>query len=328
MTTTLPGAITVEEGALRLARGELVSFPTETVYGLGADATNPDAVSAIFSVKQRPPDHPVIVHISKDIDPASYFAEHVPRMAYRLIERFWPGPLTLILRRQPDHAAGAAAGQHSIGLRSPDHPLAQELLLQFKSLAAAGGLAAPSANRFGRTSPTTAAHVRSELGGGVGIIDGGPCRIGIESTILDMSRYESIGPVLLRPGSISERQLAEVLGSLPRSKDAAAPRVSGSHTAHYAPSRPLYLVDAGDLVGLAEDVAVWSFSPPPKGHAATANWKVAPATPEHYAIALYRVIRAFDAGHARALYIERPPKTEDWGAVNDRLGRAASPPPQ
>lgn len=327
MTSLLPGSITIEEAVLRLARGELVAFPTETVYGLGADANNENAVAAIFSAKRRPPDHPVIVHIAKGSDPASHFAEHVPHMAYHLIDRFWPGPLTLILTRQPDHAASAAAGQPTIGLRSPDHPLAQELLQAYRTLVGEGGLAAPSANRFGRTSPTTAAHVRSELGGGVGIIDGGPCRIGIESTILDLTRYESLGAVLLRPGSISERQLAEVLGSLPLTIDKAAPRVSGSHAAHYAPSRPLYLVDARDLVGLAHDVAVWAFMPPPEGHAASANWKVAPPTPEQYAIALYRVIRAFDAGHARALYIERPPRSEDWGAVNDRLSRAASPLP-
>jgi len=325
MLNPLAGSITTEEGALRLARGELVAFPTETVYGLGANATDAQAVAAIFAAKNRPVDHPVIVHLAKGGDPAEYFAQNVPDMAYLLIERFWPGPLTLILERAKEHASAAAAGHPTIGLRSPDHPIAQELLRLFAQQVPAGGLAAPSANRFGRTSPTTAAHVRAELGGGVGIIDGGPCRIGIESTILDLTRYASIGAVLLRPGSISERQLAEVLGSLPLAKDAAAPRVSGSHASHYAPSRPLYLVDAEDLKDLSGDVAVWSFQPPPPGHPATANWKVAPATPEQYAMALYRVVRAFDAGRASALFIERPPQTEDWGAVNDRLGRAATP---
>jgi L-threonylcarbamoyladenylate synthase len=306
-----------------LRAGELVAFPTETVYGLGADARNPDAVAKIFAAKGRPADHPLIVHIP-DAAHLSQWAIDIPAIAYSLATAFWPGPLTLILKRAagvPDLVTG---GQDTIGLRVPNHPVALDLLRHFN-----GGLAAPSANRFGHISPTTAAHVAEELGDRVALIlDGGPCTVGIESTILDLSRGT---PEILRPGAIGIEAIARVLGSAPRvSSGATAPRVSGSLEAHYAPRTPLKLL-AGDALPFAvrhamvanERVAILACMPP----AITDErivWRIAPTDAVGFARELYANLRDLDAAGCAHIVVQRPPGTELWRAVNDRLRRAAA----
>src|SRR5690606_34996818 len=241
----------LDAAARRLAEGRLVAFPTETVYGLGADAENPDAVARIYAAKGRPSNHPVIVHVALEAD-LSYWARSVPPAARALIQAFWPGPLTLILPRAAGIPAAVSGGQDSIGLRCPSHPVAQALLRRFAALKGGnGGVAAPSANKFGQVSPTLASHVRSEfpeLGPeALMVLEGGPSQVGIESTIVDLSRLDKgVGPVLLRPGHISAEELSVVLGVMPSRPDQAAPRVSGSLKAHYAPRTPLTLVTRTD----------------------------------------------------------------------------------
>jgi L-threonylcarbamoyladenylate synthase len=314
----------IERAARLLIAGELVAFPTETVYGLGADASNADAVAKIFALKGRPAHHPVIVHVARGTDPADYFARAVPDIAYRLMERFWPGPLTLILARQDEHASAAAGGQASIGLRCPDHPLAQQLLVQLSALKAHAGLAAPSANRFGHVSPTTAQHVSLEFGPDLAVLDGGPCRVGIESTIVDLSRYERLGAVLLRPGDVSRAALGEVLGQEPTSMDDDAPRASGTLRSHYAPSKPVRLVSTAELDLLDDSIAVWSFRAAPPQRGSHLPWLVAPRDLQGYANAMYAVLRQLDLSDAHSIAIELPPQTPAWEAVNDRLTRAAA----
>ena len=258
-----PDAEPIRAAAALLEEGKLVAFPTETVYGLGADAENPDAVRAIFAAKGRPADHPLIVHVARNAD-LQHWAREVPLRARQLIDAFWPGPLTLILPRAPQVPALVAGGQDSIGLRCPSHPVAQALLAAFKH--GQGGIAGPSANRFGHVSPTTAQHVIDEFGApstpsasGVSsnsplacVLDGGQSEVGIESTIIDLSRLPTHGAVLLRPGRISAAQIAEVLGDMPAMPDRAAPRVSGSLEAHYAPNTPLALVATEQLSELMQ----------------------------------------------------------------------------
>jgi L-threonylcarbamoyladenylate synthase len=313
------GAIASAAGRLRA--GGLVAFPTETVYGLGADAGNDAAVEAIYRIKGRPASHPVIVHVPADTD-LSAWASEVPRVAQALIERYWPGPLTLILHRAAGVGARVSAGQESIGLRSPDHPIAQALLEEFCAGVSKRGIAAPSANRFGRISPTTAGHVREEFGDELMILDGGPCRVGIESTILDLSRYRTLGAVLLRPGGISAMALAELLGAPPRSPDASAPRVAGSLAAHYAPRTTLRLCDAAALRDVPESVAVWAFGDAPTARALP--WRVAPDDAARYAHELYATLRELDASGATEIWVESPPDVPAWTAILDRLSRAQS----
>ncbi|MBX6318381.1 L-threonylcarbamoyladenylate synthase [Pigmentiphaga sp.] len=313
----------IAEAADLLRAGQLVGMPTETVYGLAANASDPDAVARIFSAKGRPNDHPVIVHVAAG-DDLSRWAAHVPGAARRLMDAFWPGPLTLILPRAPGVPDAVTGGQDTVGLRCPSHPVAQALLAAF-----GGGVAAPSANRFGRISPTTARHVADEFGAAVPLVlDGGPCEVGIESTIVDVSGEL---PLLLRPGHISALALSEVLGTavLTRSQmddRRAVPRVSGSLSAHYAPRTPLKLVHADRLPGevaaaraQGRSVGVWSKRDP--GGAAV--WVEAPADPEGYAHALYATLRELDARGLDVLMLEQPPETLEWSAVRDRLGRAA-----
>ena len=248
----------IEQAAARLAAGSLVGMPTETVYGLAADAGNASAVSRIFSAKGRPSDHPLIVHIP----PAeagdwrasvALLAHSVPDFAVALMAAFWPGPLTLILPRRPEVAAVAAGGQDSVGVRCPAHPVAQALL---KAAGRHGviGVAAPSANRFGRVSPTTAAHVAeefAELGDEqLLILDGGACPVGIESTIVDCSRGH---PVLLRPGMLTPAQIEAACGQPLRERDEAAPRASGTLESHYAPRAKVRLM-SGEQIQAALDV--------------------------------------------------------------------------
>ena len=310
-----------------LHAGELVAFPTETVYGLGADASNPAAVAKIFAAKGRPADHPLIVHLAGH-DYLDRWARDVPQAAYDLAEAFWPGPLTLILKRQPHVIDGVTGGQDTVGLRVPGHPLALELLRAFGG-AQGGGLAAPSANRFGRISPTTAAHVRAELGAAVALVlDGGPCQVGIESTILDLSRGE---PTILRPGMAGIAAIAAVLGAEPAiGAGEAAPRVAGSLDAHYAPRTPLVLVP-GDSLAIAmrdaivarEKIAVISCFEQPLQHELIV-WRRAPTEAEPFAHDLYASLRELDGLGCARFVVQRPPQTEAWRAIMDRLKRAAA----
>lgn len=313
----------IDEAARRLADGELVAFPTETVYGLGADAASERAVAAVYRLKGRPADHPLIVHVL-DAAQAAWWA-HWPTRAQRLAEAFWPGPLTLILPRREAAPAFACGGQASIGLRAPSHPVARALLAAF---AARGGhgVAAPSANRFGRVSPTRAGHVIDDLGDDAPLVlDGGPCEVGVESTIVDLTRDR---PVLLRPGGITTAQLEAVLGERVLARDAAAPRASGTLDAHYAPVTPIELVDRGEIdVRIAqlhargERVALWARA----GAGAAADVSLAmPADPELAARSLYDALRALDRSHCRRIVVERVPDDGAWHAVADRLRRAAT----
>ena len=314
----------IERAVALLRRGELVAFPTETVYGLGADAADPAAVAKIFAAKGRPADHPLIVHRPAAAQLARW-AREVPAEAERLAAAFWPGPLTLILKRQPDVPDAVTGGQDTVGLRVPNHPLALELLAAFD-----GGIAAPSANRFGRISPTTAAHVREELGERVPLVlDGGACPVGIESTILDLSRGV---PVLLRPGAIGAADIARVLGCTPdtAAPQAEAPRVSGSLAAHYAPRTPLQLVSSDGLLFAlrnalvaGERVAVLAPTAQAISHDLV-TWKQSPAEPAGFAHDLYASLRALDALGCARILVQQPPAGEAWLAVNDRLRRAAA----
>ncbi len=311
-----------------LRAGELVAFPTETVYGLGADAANAAAVAKIFAAKGRPADHPLIVHLSAAAHLARW-ARDVPAEAEKLAAAFWPGPLTLILKRQGNVPDAVTGGQDTVGLRVPSHPLALELLAAFAG-ANGGGVAAPSANRFGRISPTTAAHVRAELGDRVPLVlDGGACPVGIESTILDLSRDV---PVLLRPGSISLADLARVLGRAPETAapQADVPRVSGSLEAHYAPRTPLQLVSSDgllfalrDALVAGEKVAVLAPTAQAISHDLVA-WKQSPAEPAGFARDLYASLRELDALGCARLLVQQPPAGEAWLAINDRLRRASA----
>ena len=312
-----------------LVAGELVAIPTETVYGLGADAANPAAVGKIFAAKGRPADHPLIVHVAGH-DAVDHWAEQVPDFAWELMEAFWPGPLTLILKKQPWVPDAVTGGQATVGLRVPGHPVALELLRRFAAVRGEhAGIAAPSANRFGRISPTTAAHVAEELGERVPLIlDGGPCPVGIESTIIDCSRGQ---PVVLRPGHISPAHLAAVLGQPPRIETSqGAPRVSGSLEAHYAPSTPLRLVAGERLLDFLNAqrhrggrCAVLSPNQPPQAGMPHA-WRLLPADPVGYAHDLYAALRDMDHAGVDLIVVEALPAGAEWAAVADRLRRAAA----
>ncbi len=312
-------------GAVRLLeQGELVAFPTETVYGLGADAENPAAVAKIYAAKGRPQDHPVIVHLAPDADLA-YWASDIPPEAQQLAAAFWPGPLTMILKRAPGIPADVSGGQDTVGLRCPSHPVAIALLQAFRQ--GRGGVAAPSANKFGNVSPTTARHVFDEFGADgtvAAVLDGGQSQVGIESTIVDLSRLATHGPVLLRPGHISADAIAAVIDLLPAAPDAAAPRASGTLESHYAPHTPVAMQDsatlAATLAGLgARKAALIHYSDLPAAHA---DLRL-PATPDGFAHALYAALRAMDHAGADLILVEAPPQTSAWLGVNDRLRRAA-----
>ena len=325
-----PAAIAA--AADRLRAGGLVVFPTETVYGLGADAGSDAAVAGIFRAKGRPSDHPLIVHVAagaKGTEALSHFAQPLPPFAEKLVRAFWPGPLTLIVTRQPGVGAAAAGGQDTIGLRCPAHAVAQALL---EACAERGvlGLAGPSANRFGRVSPTTAQHVQDEFGDELLIVDGGACAVGIESTIVDCSRG---APVLLRPGAITRDQVEAACGEPLRDKaDLAAPdpRASGTLEAHYAPDAKVRLMDAKalqsalDVLGAqAAHIAVWARSPV-KSRSQRVLQRRMPDDAAAAAQQLFAVLRGFDAEGAKLIWIETPPDTPDWEGVRDRLQRAAA----
>jgi len=309
-----------------LRAGGLVAFPTETVYGLGAAAEQPAAVRRIFEAKGRPADHPVIVHVSgaADIDA---WARDVPEGARRLAQAFWPGPLTLVLKRSARAHDLVTGGQDSVGLRCPSHPWARALLAAFD-----GGIAAPSANRFGRISPTTAGHVRADLGelpqGRVDLIlDGGACPIGIESTIVDFSRG---APRLLRPGSVTRAQLQAALGEPVPDAGADAPRASGRLESHYAPRTPLELVAPTGLPARinalrGQPLAVLAPAAALLDVGADVVLRlIAPASPQAYAQRLYALLHQLDAAGAVRILVARPPRGPDWEAVHDRLRRAQS----
>ena len=306
----------IRAAARLLEAGQVVGMPTETVYGLAADASNPDAVAAIFAAKGRPSNHPVIVHVARDAD-LSRWASEVPYEAKKLIAAFWPGPLTLILKRAAQVPAAVTGGQESVGLRCPAHPVAQALLKEFK--AGQGGLAAPSANRFGRVSPTTAQHVIDEFGAAgegpvAAVLDGGACEVGIESTIVDLTRLDTTGPALLRPGRISTEHIEQVLGVSLALPDKAAPRVSGSLDAHYAPQTPVALIAASALPSMEQGLKA-------KGRRVVILRCVTDA--DAYAQALYAKLRSLDQEGAELILVEQPPQDTGWQGVNDRLRRAA-----
>ena len=308
-----------------LRAGGLVAFPTETVYGLGADASNPEAVKKVFATKGRPHDHPLIVHIAGAAQLGAW-ARDIPAAAHTLAERFWPGPLTLILKRAPGVSDLVTGGQDTVALRVPSHPLAQALLLAF--CVSGRGVVGPSANRFGHVSATTAEHVRQEFGNVVDyVLDGGACEVGIESTIVDLS---GAIPTLLRPGLITATDIEQALGAALAAPGALSPRAPGTLAKHYAPRTPMMLVEA-DLI----DELVRSFARQGKRVAVLARdarppiisnltWVAAPVTATAYAHDLYANLRRLDSAGCHVMIVEEPPSAIEWAAVRDRLSRAAA----
>jgi len=320
----------VAQAAQALAAGELVGIPTETVYGLGARADDDAAVAKIFAAKGRPADHPLIVHVASH-DDAQHFAAEWPPIAKRLTEALWPGPLTVIVPRRAGVATAAAGGQSSIGLRWPGHPVAQSLLRAASALGVRG-VAAPSANRFGRISPTQARHVVEELGDGLLVLDGGPCDGGIESSIVDCTRGH---PVLLRPGVLTRLRLEALAGEALRDRDEAAPRASGTLEAHYAPRAKLRLMPAEMLRTALQVLAEGSAKASPlklavycrtvpRRAAPGAVYRPMPAEPVAAAHELFSVLRELDDQDVHLIWVEEPPATPEWEGVRDRLQRAAA----
>jgi L-threonylcarbamoyladenylate synthase len=315
----------IVRAASLLREGGLVAFPTETVYGLGADARNLDGLRRLYATKRRPGEHPVIVHIAR-AEAMRRWARSVPPAAQALADAFWPGPLTLVLPRADDVSPLITGGQDSVGLRVPAHPVARALLGRFAALGGEG-IAAPSANRFGRISATLAQHVADEFAGDVDLIlDGGACDHGIESTIVDCTGPR---PVLLRPGAIAEARIARVIGAAPDAARPGAPRASGTLALHYAPRTPSRLMERDELharltkldAASATQVAVLAHSLPALS-GFTGHWRAAPNDAIGYARALYASLRELDAVGAREIWIERVDAAPDWVAVADRLRRA------
>lgn len=316
---------TIAAAARLLREGGVVAIPTETVYGLGAVAMNPAAVRRVFAIKGRPANHPLIVHLHS-AEAMSDWAREIPESAWRLAERFWPGPLTLVLPRRPQVPDEVTGGQDSVALRVPAQPVARELI------AGAGALAAPSANRFGRVSPTTAAHVVAEFGDDVDmILDAGPCQVGLESTILGLIDDQ---PALLRPGAVTVAELEAVLGRpvAPPPRNLRAP---GRLASHYAPSTPLELLAAGELherlagaAAAGTRIAVVAHSPDviAAAEAAGAAVTAMPADAAQYGRRLYATLRRLDAAGHELIIVEAPPAGPQWLAVRDRLSRAATVP--
>ena len=320
----------VQAAAVALQQGQLLGLPTETVYGLAADSDNDAAVAQIFAAKGRPANHPLIVHVA-DADAITRYAKEVPVFAQQLIDAFWPGPLTLILPRLPHAAKASTGGQDSVGLRCPSHPVAHTVLKACQQLnPPVWGVSAPSANKFGRVSPTTAAHVATEFGDELLVLDGGACEVGIESTIVDCTRGV---PVLLRPGAITRDDIERACGQRPLSKEeltAHTPRASGTLLAHYAPNAKVRLMDAQqlqaalDMLGAdGKNIAIYHRST--LACASTAmHLRRMPADALTTARELFGTLRDFDALGAQLIWIETPPDTADWEGVRDRLQRAAA----
>lgn len=318
----------VRQAAAHLAAGELVAFATETVYGLGARADDDAAVGAIYSAKGRPAGHPLIVHLA-DAASAAHFAAELSPAARRLMAAFWPGPLTVIVPRRPGVATAAAGGQSSVGLRLPAHPVALALLREAAALGVPG-VAAPSANRFGRVSPTRASHVVDEFGPGLAVLDGGDCDVGIESTIVDCTRAH---PALLRPGQLGRERIEAVLGAPLAAPDAASPRASGTLASHYAPAAPVMLFEPGQApwghpaawqarARQGRGLGVYSRAVPPTE--AACLHRPMPAQAAAVAHELFAVLREFDTAGVAAIWVERPPPGPAWDGVRDRLQRAAA----
>jgi L-threonylcarbamoyladenylate synthase len=305
-----------------LRDGELVIFPTETVYGLGAHAGHPAALRRVFELKGRPLSHPLIVHLDS-VRYLTRWAREVPPAAEQLAASFWPGPMTLVLPRAHNVHPLVTGGQDTIAVRVPSHPMAQQLLTAF-----GGGIAAPSANRYGRLSPTRAEHVREEFGDSVRVIlDGGDSKIGLESTIVACVEG---GVRLLRPGAISLSQLRAVVGEVLTEPSAHAPRVPGSQSAHYAPLTPLSIVPseeieqlASDLSGAGQRVAVLAQRAPLRAHQFV-TWINGGVRPEAYAHDLYAHLRALDRSACARILVQAVPGDERWDAIRDRLSRAAA----
>lgn len=323
-------AAQVARAAQVLAAGGLCAFPTETVYGLGANAADDAAVRRIYEAKGRPSGHPLIVHLAS-AEQAPHFAASVPASAQRLMERLWPGPLTLVVPRRPGVAQAAAGGQGSIALRVPAHPMALALLRACASVTpSVPGLAAPSANRFGRVSPTTAAHVREELGDALLVLDGGPCEVGIESAVVDCTRDDL---ALLRPGMLGRNAIEEAAGArLAAPEDVAGPvpRAPGTLEAHYAPEAKVRLMDARslqvalDVLGAdAAHIAIYARSPLRVRSARVVQRRM-PDDAQAAAQQLFAALRAFDAQGVRLIWVEAPPPDAPWDGVRDRLQRAAA----
>ncbi|BEI43345.1 MULTISPECIES: L-threonylcarbamoyladenylate synthase [unclassified Polynucleobacter] len=344
---TKPNSSLIDCALDAIRTGKLVAIPTETVYGLGADASNRDAIQKIYQLKRRPTDHPLIVHVqappsgSKDLEQEwltilSPWTRHIPESALILIKHFWPGPLTLVFEKSKSVLDSVTGGQATVAIRSPAHPLTQELLQRF-----GGGIAAPSANRYGRISPTSAADVEAEFPNNPDllILDGGPCEHGIESTILDVSGEGP--PKLLRPGSISPSMIKASTGIdvVSRGNAVNQPRVSGTHLAHYAPHTALYLYSASDLASQLDSLIhelpkakfallFWEQEHSPyetelKAYLNNLTFIAIAMDPALLAKQLYRLLRDLDQGQYQGILIPSPPKTEAWDAVRDRLQRAS-----
>ncbi len=307
--------LNIQLAAQTIAAGELVGFPTETVYGLGANASSDAAVAKIFAAKGRPSDHPLIVHVASPSGVA-HFASEVPHFAHQLIATFWPGPLTVILPRKAGVAAASAGGQTSIGLRCPSHPMALSLLRECQKLGVQG-VAAPSANRFGRVSPTSAAHVLDEFGTDLLILDGGDCDVGIESTIVDCTRGV---PVLLRPGNLTLKQLDAACGQrvyLPQdvpNQTPAAPKASGTLESHYAPRAKVRLISLAEVDALKAKLDA----------ACQQVLYQLPASADTAAHELFAQLRQLDQPGVSTIWVTTPPDGEAWDGVRDRLNRAAA----
>ena len=330
----------IAEAADCIKAGGLLGLPTETVYGLAADADNDAAVAQIFKAKGRPADHPLIVHVA-DAGAVAHYASAVPAFAKQLMQAFWPGPLTLILPRRPGVANAAAGGNPTIGLRCPSHPVAQALLRALQTIPLnVWGLAAPSANQFGRVSPTTAAHVQGEFGDDLLILDGGACSVGIESTIIDCTRGV---PVLLRPGGITPEQIQTACGLKVLlkdellAKDAPAPKASGTLESHYAPRARVRLMDAKALQAALDVLGTGSLADGNRTQPFLATYSrvklktsnaqiLSRRMPDDAAAAaqqLFAVLRELDAYGVQLIWIESLPDSTDWDGVRDRLLRAA-----
>ncbi|MGY6277468.1 L-threonylcarbamoyladenylate synthase [Methylomonas sp. MgM2] len=317
-TVVTPDAIQLAADLLR--QGKLVAIPTETVYGLGADASNPEAVAKIFKAKGRPADHPLIVHLAY-ASQIKDWAEEVPEYALRLAGEFWPGPLTMVLHKKAIVPMAVTGGQNTVALRVPDNSVALWLLRVF-----GGGIAAPSANRFGRISPTTAQHVAEELGDAVDfILDGGPCTVGVESTIIDLTDAR---PTILRPGRITREQLESVLQTEVALKSQNKIRAPGMLASHYAPNTPAFLCSTEALFALLDrqqhqgkQVGVLSYSAC-LSELRCRHLTHLPANVEDYEAALYAALRELDKLHLDSILVEQPPEREEWAAVNDRLSKA------
>ncbi len=327
----------IERAVAILRRGGLIGFPTETVYGLGANATNTKAIERIFVVKGRPSTNPLICHVA-DAEVARRYAGEWPEVAQRLADVFWPGPLTLVLEKKPVIVDEVTAGLSTVGLRAPDHPLTLELLREFN-----GALAGPSANRSNHISPTTAEHVREELGERVDLIlDGGPCRVGIESTVLDLTQRV---PRILRPGGVSNEEIEEVIGAVEMVSEmgdtSRAAMSPGQMARHYSPRKPAYRFAHADRERVLQefeadptarfsvlliDATVRGVMFPADENRLGPGWKFTlPAAPVAYARNLYATLRLMDEGDADAIYVEMPPNDAEWAAVRDRLLRATRP---